>query len=155
MYPILLQHQQKNTTKATNSCTTRYQNTDIDSSKAERNVLFFYSAKIQKAILYVIILDKKEEEAKMGRLYKVNPPCPYCDEEHIYWTIKLTDEEQAILDAHTQQHRGESYLISLLSPPGLVVKRTLKCCCCKKEFDANLAIRKENEITYREADEWI
>lgn len=92
----------------------------------------------------------------MGRLYKVNPPCPYCDEEHIYWTIRLSDDEQAILDAHTQQHRGESYLISLLSPPGLVINRTLKCCCCQKEFTANLAIRKEDEITYnREDDKWF
>ena len=33
----------------------------------------------------------------MGRLYNVTPPCPYCGEEHICWTIRLTDREQEIL----------------------------------------------------------
>lgn len=82
----------------------------------------------------------------MGRLYNVTPPCPYCGEEHICWTIRLTDREQEILDLLTQQHLGESSLISLLSPPGLVVSRTLTCCCCQKEFTVNLAVRKEDEI---------
>ena len=30
----------------------------------------------------------------MGRLYKINPPCPKCHEEHNWWHIQLTDEEQ-------------------------------------------------------------
>ena len=34
----------------------------------------------------------------MGRLYKINPTCPYCGKEHEYWTIHLTDEEQQVLD---------------------------------------------------------
>lgn len=59
----------------------------------------------------------------------------------------IPDREQEILDLHTQQHLGESSLISLLSPPGLVVSRTLTCCCCQKEFTVNLAVRKEDEIT--------
>ena len=33
----------------------------------------------------------------MGRLYKINPTCPYCGEEHEYWTIRLTDEGQHTL----------------------------------------------------------
>lgn len=35
----------------------------------------------------------------MGRLYKINPPCPKCHEEHNWWHIQLTDEEQAKMDA--------------------------------------------------------
>lgn len=37
----------------------------------------------------------------MQRLYKINPTCPGCGEEHLYWQVGLTDEEQAILDKHT------------------------------------------------------
>ena len=36
----------------------------------------------------------------MGRLYKINPPCPKCHEEHNWWHIQLTDEEQAKMDAY-------------------------------------------------------
>ena len=38
----------------------------------------------------------------MGRLYKINPTCPGCGEEHLYWQVELTDQEQAILDKHTE-----------------------------------------------------
>ena len=34
----------------------------------------------------------------MGRLYKINPPCPKCHEEHNWWHIQLTDEEQAKME---------------------------------------------------------
>lgn len=40
----------------------------------------------------------------MGRLYNVTPPCPYCGEEHICWTIRLTDREQEILDLATLKY---------------------------------------------------
>ncbi|MFQ8841006.1 MAG: hypothetical protein ACLR8P_08900 [Clostridium fessum] len=36
----------------------------------------------------------------MGRLYKINQPCPKCHEEHNWWHIQLTDEEQAKMDAY-------------------------------------------------------
>ena len=51
----------------------------------------------------------------MHRLYKINPTCPDCGEEHLYWQIELTDEEQAILDKHTEDHKGESSIVSLYS----------------------------------------
>ena len=30
--------------------------------------------------------------------YRVNPFCPHCGEEHCYWTVMLSDEEQEMLD---------------------------------------------------------
>lgn len=87
----------------------------------------------------------------MGRVYRVNPICPYCKEEHIYWDIALTDDEQEKLDRHTEEHKGESTLKSLLSPPGIVITRNLKC-CCGKEFETNIAIRKEYELNYQNPD---
>ena len=88
----------------------------------------------------------------MGRLYKINPPCPHCGEEHDYWTIRLTNEEQQILDEHTKQHEGEHPLISLMSPPGLAVTRKLKCSICNKEFETKVAIRKEDEVDWTHPD---
>lgn len=38
----------------------------------------------------------------MDRLYRINKKCPVCKEEHQYWTIKLTNEEQALLDKYTE-----------------------------------------------------
>lgn len=88
----------------------------------------------------------------MGRLYKVNPTCPGCGEEHLYWTIRLTDEEQEVLDKHTEEHKGESEIVSLLSPPGLIIKRKLKCGLCKTEFESTYAIRKEDEVGWTHPD---
>ena len=42
----------------------------------------------------------------MGRLYKINPPCPKCHEEHNWWHIQLTDEEQAKMDAYVAAGEG-------------------------------------------------
>ena len=38
----------------------------------------------------------------MDRLYRINKKCPVSKEEHQYWTIKLTNEEQALLDKYTE-----------------------------------------------------
>ncbi len=88
----------------------------------------------------------------MGRLYRINPSCPHCGEEHEYWTIRLTDEEQQVLDEHTAQHAGEHPIISLMSPPGLAVTRKVKCGMCHNEFKAYVAIRKENEVGWTHPD---
>lgn len=45
----------------------------------------------------------------MGRLYKINPPCPKCHEEHNWWHIQLTDDEQAKMDAYVAASEGKSY----------------------------------------------
>ena len=81
----------------------------------------------------------------MGRMYRLNPMCPYCFEEHFYWDVRLTDEEQAILDRHTEEQKDESDLVSLLSPPGLVIERKFYCGDCEKTFRARVAVRKEDE----------
>ena len=49
-----------------------------------------------------------------GRLYQINPICPQCKEEHMWWNVRLTDEEQKKLDHHTEVHKAESELYSLL-----------------------------------------
>ncbi len=66
--------------------------------------------------------------------------------------IRLTDEEQQVLDEHTRQHAGENPIVSLLSPPGLIVARKVKCSLCNKEFEVRVAIRKESEVGWTHPD---
>ena len=70
----------------------------------------------------------------MGRLYRINPMCPGCKEEHMYWDVRPTDDEQERLDHHTEMHKGESELYSLLSQPAIIITRKLKCGECGTEF---------------------
>ncbi len=86
----------------------------------------------------------------MGRLYKINPPCPKCHEEHNWWHIQLTDEEQAKMDAYVAASEGKSSLELLLGEPGIVVTRKLKCCCCGHVFEAEAGLRKFDEVGYRD-----
>mgnify|MGYP000692420640 CR=1 FL=1 len=80
----------------------------------------------------------------MGRLYKINPPCPKCHEEHNWWHIQLTDEEQAKMDAYVAASEGKSSLELLLGEPGIVVTRKLKC--CMQVFARAIACRTRKEI---------
>lgn len=61
----------------------------------------------------------------MGRLYKINPPCPKCHEEHNWWHIQLTDEEQAKMDAYVAASEGKSSLELLLGEPELLLHESL------------------------------
>lgn len=88
----------------------------------------------------------------MEKIYRINPSCPYCGEEHMYWNTYLTTEEQAKLDLHTEKHRNESSFQSLLSEPGIVITRKLKCGVCKKIFEAKIRIWKENEVNWHHPD---
>mgnify|MGYP005967811091 CR=1 FL=1 len=88
----------------------------------------------------------------MGRLYKINPPCPKCHEEHNWWHIQLTNEEQAKMDAYVAASEGKSSLELLLGEPGIVVTRKLKCCCCGHVFEAEAGLRKFDEVGYRDRD---
>ena len=85
----------------------------------------------------------------MKRLYKVNPTCPGCGEEHLYWQVGLTGEETSNF---RQTHKGESPIVSLMSPPGLIIKRKLKCGLCGTEFEPYCAIYKEDEVGYTHPD---
>lgn len=59
-------------------------------------------------------------------LYQINPMCLMCKEEHMRWIIRLTDEEQPILDYHTEEHTYERELYALFSEPPIVITR---CFC--------------------------
>lgn len=88
----------------------------------------------------------------MGKLYRINPFCQYCGEEHMYWTIGLTDEEQKQLDEFEKLHEGEAFLVKFFAGPGVIIKRRLKCGCCKKEFDTEYGLREMDALDYEDPD---
>lgn len=87
-----------------------------------------------------------------GRLYQINPTCSQCKEEHMWWNVRLTDEEQKKLDHHTEVHKAESELYSLLSEPAIIITRKLKCGECGVEFEARVGIWKEMEVGWHHPD---
>ena len=50
----------------------------------------------------------------MGKFYKINPTCPSCHEEHMWWQIKLTDEEQEKMDKYVESNKEKSSIELLL-----------------------------------------
>lgn len=88
----------------------------------------------------------------MGRMYRINPMCPHCGEQHEYWEIQLTDEEQEQMDRYLEENKEKSSLYLLFGDPGIVVERKLTCCCCKGEFMAKAGLWRQNEIGFHDPD---
>ena len=72
----------------------------------------------------IVATKKSKGDQTMGRLYKINPPCPKCHEEHNWWHIQLTDEEQAKMDAYVAASEGKNIL-------GFTSGRAGNCCYAK------------------------
>ena len=89
----------------------------------------------------------------MGKRYRVNPICPVCGEEHISWTITLTDEEQKELDDYYRKTavRREEYtdfgnlLCDFYEKP-LRVTRKFEC-FCNAIFEATVTVLRQNEVS--------
>ena len=85
-------------------------------------------------------------------MYKINPTCPNCHEEHMWWQFQLTDEEQEKMDAYVEATKGKSSIEILLSEPGIFVSREIKCSCCGHVFKVKAGLRKYDEVGYRDRD---
>ena len=81
-------------------------------------------------------------------LYRVNPFCPNCREEHCAYDIILSETEQAQLDQYYLEQQGKSTLELLLAKAPLVVKRQFRCPVCKSEFSKYVGIYRENRVGY-------
>ena len=88
------------------------------------------------------------------RLYKVNPFCPECGEQHCWFRITLTEEEQQKLDAYYEE-RAESrkkqteianMIDDVFSAP-LRVTRKFKC-VCGHEYEATVSTHRSDEVGY-------
>lgn len=85
------------------------------------------------------------EKELMAKYYKVsfNCPNPDCNTE-LEATIQLTWDEQNILDHLTERYRNVPG--SLLTAPGIRIKRWITCPECDCEFEEELEIQKEMEV---------
>ena len=86
-------------------------------------------------------------------IYRVNPFCPHCGEEHNYWDIALTEEEQAALDQYyesrSEQRRKQTDLANLIDDvcaKPLQINRKLRCCVCEEVSVAKITVFREDEI---------
>lgn len=86
------------------------------------------------------------------RIYRVNPFCPSCGEEHVYYNIEISEEEQKIVDDYYEQHKNETTLALLLSPAPLYVERGFQCPCCKTTFTKTVGIIRECRKGYSSPD---
>ena len=91
--------------------------------------------------------------------YRVNPFCPRCGEEHCYWTVMLSDEEQETLDnyykSREEQRKHQTAIANMLddiAAKPVRITRQFKCGACHQEFEATVTILRENEIGYRSPD---
>lgn len=87
----------------------------------------------------------------MGRLYKASPPCPKCHEEHMVWTVRLTDEEQENMDRYAETVKGKNSLSVLLKGPAIFITREFKC-SCGAMFTAKVGLFVDDEVGYSNSD---
>ena len=90
------------------------------------------------------------------RKYNVNPCCPKCGEEHNWYRVELTEEEQQEMDSYYEERKAKrqkqttiANLIDDTYNPPLKVKRQFKCGACGHEFEAIVGICEYDEVGYR------
>jgi len=84
-----------------------------------------------------------------GRKYRVNPFCPNCGEEHAYYTICITEEEQQQVDKFYEEKKYRSELESLLGPCALYLEREFRCPVCGAVFKKVVGIYREANLNYK------
>ncbi len=76
--------------------------------------------------------------------YKVNPVCPNCGEEHLYFEIQISEEEQSQVEAFYEANKDCSPIrLTLEGKIPLSVTRKFKCPCCNAAFEATFPIVRE------------
>ena len=59
-----------------------------------------------------LLENKKEdlimEQEKKYYKYRYNPACPNCKEEHIYYIVLISEEDQKFMDDYYKAHQEES-----------------------------------------------
>ena len=96
-------------------------------------------------------LEELEETEKLSeqKIYRVNPFCPHCGEEHVWFNIIISDEEQKKMNLYYKENENKSEFALLLAPPPLFVETEFRCPCCGEVFVAKVGIYRENALDYR------
>ena len=81
---------------------------------------------------------------KKDLTYRVNAFCPKCGEEHAYFDIQITEEEQKIVeDFYEDKKNVSSFYLLLAREAPLRVTKEFVCPCCRAEFKATVPIIRE------------
>jgi hypothetical protein len=99
-----------------------------------------------------IVIDVCTQANNRCYTYRVNPFCPNCKEEHNYYDITISKEEQKILDEYYYNNRHKSSLALLLEDSPLVVERTFRCPVCSTVFSKKVEIIREQNLEYHDPD---
>ncbi|MBR6756822.1 MAG: hypothetical protein IKM15_07750 [Peptococcaceae bacterium] len=92
------------------------------------------------------------EETAKGLAYRVNPFCPKCKEEHLYFTIYISEKEQEILDDYYEVNKDRPHWELLIAPAPLVIEREFECPLCGTKFKKCVGIMRENQVGYSAPD---
>ena len=92
------------------------------------------------------------ENSVKDRYYRVNPFCPSCGEEHAYYTICITGDEQKKVDEFYEEKKYNSTLESLFGPCPLFIEKEFQCPVCKVVFVAKVGIRREINVNFHSKD---
>ena len=94
------------------------------------------------------VFNTEEEQAK--RIFRVNPCCPHCGEEHAYFDIKLSTEDLKILDDFYDQNQEQSDMALFFKKEApLSIERNFVCPECRQEFKKTVTIHRMNEVGYQ------
>lgn len=76
--------------------------------------------------------------------YRVNPACPACGEEHLYFEIQISEDEQSQVEAFYEANKDcTSICMTLEGKKPMSVTRKFKCPCCNAVFEATVPIVRE------------
>lgn len=84
---------------------------------------------------------KMSEEKMSNHVYKMNPACPHCGEEHIWWRRRIPLEYEEKLDAWYAEHPDVSDFEMFLMEAPVFVPQSFRCIICGKEFAYHMGIR--------------
>lgn len=91
------------------------------------------------------------EEEKAKRLFRVNPSCPHCGEEHAYFDIKFSSEELKVLDAFYDQNQEQSNMALFFKKDApLTVIQNFVYPKCGQSFEGTVNIHQMNKVDYQE-----
>ncbi len=92
------------------------------------------------------------EEELSKHIYKMNPPCPHCHEEHMWWHRRIPLWAEQKIDQWFEENKHLSTFKRMFSPAPVFVLQHFKCSCCGKEFSYKMGIHIEDRTDWVDDD---
>lgn len=92
------------------------------------------------------------EEKMSKHVYKMNPPCPHCGEEHIWWRRRIPLKYEEKMYAWYAEHPTVSDFETLLQKAPVFVPQSFTCPCCGKDFAYDMGLRRMDRTDWYSKD---